>query len=204
VDQADEHAGRWDLVRLFDPDRPVRAAPAIWRADAASQIVSLAPAPPGFLGVASLPEALPKAQYDTGDTRHVVLDLGGIRHRFDVLTAVPGSPLAILLPPLGDPLRAAACDAARRMFAGLSTGEAAAAMQPSALQRRRLTLLLRVLDAWLAGASNREIGGTIVYPWLADIDALGWKAMSERRRVQRLVAEARDLAAAGFRDLLRA
>jgi len=182
----------------------VRAAPAIWRADAASQIVSLAPAPPAFSGPAALPNVAPAAQCDGGDALHVVLDIGGVRHRFHVLTAAPETPLAILLPPHGDTLRAAACDTARRMFACLSTAEPATAMRPSALHRRRLTLLLQVLDAWLAGASNREIGGSIVYPWLAGADSLVWKAMGERRRVQRLVAEARDLASSGFRDLLRA
>jgi hypothetical protein len=60
-----------------------------------------------------------------------------------------------------------------------------------------------VLDAWLAGAGNREIGLRLVYPWLAGTGALAWKSMSERRRVQRLVAEARALAASGYRDLLR-
>ena len=65
------------------------------------------------------------------------------------------------------------------------------------------TLLLRILEASLAGASNREIGLRLVYPWLAGTDALAWKATSERRRVQRLVAEARDLSASGYRDLLR-
>ena len=194
---------RWGLVRMFDPRRAVRSAPAIWRPDCASQIVSLAPAPPGLPGAASLPEGAAAAECLAGDARDIVLETGGVRHRLHVLGAASDAPLAILLPPLGDPLRVAACDAARRMLAGLSVAEAASAMRPSALQRQRLALLLRVLDASLAGASNREIGMGIVYPWLAATDAVAWKAMSERRRVQRLVAEARDLAASSYRSLLR-
>jgi hypothetical protein len=196
-------ARRWGLARLFDPDRPARLAPAIWRGDCASQIVSLAPAPADLPGAAALPDVAPVAEFHVGDARHLVLDIAGVRHRLHVRGATPRAPLAILLPPLGDTLRAAACDAVRRMFAGLSVAEPVAALRPSALQRQRLTLLLRVLDASLAGATNREIGLRIVYPWLAEIDAVSWKATSERRRVQRLVAEARDLAALGYRDLLR-
>jgi hypothetical protein len=193
---------RWGLVRMFDPRRPVRAAPAIWRPDCASQIVSLAPAP-GLAGAAPLPEAAAVADYLAGEARDLVLDTDGVRHRLHILGARTGMPLAILLPLLGDPLRVAACDAARRMLAGLSVTEPASAMRPSALQRQRLTLLLRVLDASLADASNREIGTAIVYPWLNGTDAVAWKATSERRRVQRLVAEARDLATSGYRSLLR-
>lgn len=188
---------------MFDPDRPVRAAPAIWRADRASQIVSLAPAPAGFAGAAALPAVDSVAEYRDGGTRHVVLDRGGVRHRLHVLTDIAAVPLAILLPPRTGPLGAAACDAARRLFARRGMADSASAMRPSVLQHRRLALLLRVLDASLAGMSNREIGLTIVYPWLGETPSLAWKSMSERRRVQRLVAEARALAATGYRDLLR-
>lgn len=197
-------ARRWGLSRMFDPDRPVRSEPAIWRRDCASQVVSLAFAPAGFPGAAPLPDVVPMAESATADGRDLVLDIAGVRHRLHLEETVPGALLAILLPPLGDPLRAAACDAARRMFARLSTAEPAAAMRPSIVQRRRLAMLLRVLDASLRGAANREIGVRIVYPWLAGTNAVAWKSTSERRRVQRLVAEARDLAASGYRDLLRA
>lgn len=196
-------AQRWGLVRMFDPRRMVRSAPALWRGDCASQIVPLTPAPPGLPGAARLPEAVATAENLAGEVRDLVLEAGGVRHRLRVLGAGSRAPVAILLPPLADPLRFAACDAARRMLAGLSVAEPASALRPSALQRQRLALLLRVLDASLAGASNREIGSAIVYPWLAGTDAVAWKAMSERRRVQRLVAEARDLAASGYRGLLR-
>lgn len=200
---AQDEARRWGLVRLFDPDRPVRTAPALWRADCASQIVSLVPAPADLPGAAPLPDIAPLVQFEGADARHLVFDAAGVRHRLYIRTVTPGVPLAILLPPLGDPLRTAASDAVRRTVAGLGMSEAALALRPSVLQQRRLALLLRVLDASLAGAGNREIGLGVVYPWLAGTDALSWKAMSERRRVQRLVAEARDLAASGYRDLLR-
>ena len=199
-----DEARRWGLTTLFDPGRSARSTPAIWRADCASQIVSLAQVPADFPGAAPLPDTVPSAEFRDGSARQLVLDMAGVRHRFHVRAADQIAPLTILLPPLCDPLHAAACDAARRMFAGLSLAEPALAMRPSALQRQRLALLLRVLDASLAGASNREIGVRIVYPWLAGTDSLTWKATSERRRVQRLLDEARGLAAFAYRDLLAA
>lgn len=199
-----EEAARWGLVHWFDPDRPVRATPAIWRADCASQIVSLVAAPERFAGAAALPDVAPSAELVFAGARHLVFDIGAARHRFEVAAPVRDAPLAILLPPRGDALRAAACDTARRMFAGLSVAEPVAVLRPSTLQRRRLALLLDILDASLAGATNREIGTEIVYPWLAGADAVAWKAMSERRRVQRLVAEAHHLAASAYRGLLTA
>jgi hypothetical protein len=188
---------------MFDPARMVRSAPAVWRAECAAQVVALVPAPTGLPGAGLLPGVVATAETLSEDARDLVVDAAGVRHRLHVLGPAREAPLAILLPPLGDPLRVAACDAARRMFAGLSVAESASVLRPKALQRQRLVLLLlRVLDASLAGASIREIGVSTVYPWLAGIDAVAWKAASERRRVQRLVAEARHLAASGYRALL--
>lgn len=193
----------WGLVRMVDPRRPVRSAPALWRANCASQVVALAPSLPGLPGGAALLHVAALADHAADGIRDLVFDRGGVRHRFHVGSADPGAPLAILVPPLCDPLRVAACEAARRMFAQLSMSEPASAMCPSALQRQRLTLLLRVFDAWVSGATNRAIGVEIVYPWLAAADAIAWKTTSERRRVQRLVGEARELVASGYRALLR-
>lgn len=194
-------ARRWGLVRLFDPDRSVRTTPAIWRADCASQIVSLVAVPPVFAGAAKLPGIAATGEFSHDGTRHLVFDIAGVRHRFQICGSDRGG-LAILLPPRASTLGAAACDAARRMFAGLNMADAARFLQPSVLQRQRLTLLLRVLDASRGGASNREIGTRIVYPWLAGTEAAAWKATSERRRIQRLVDEAHGLAASAYRDLL--
>jgi len=200
--EGEAEARRWGLVRFFDPGLPVRAEPAIWLPGCAAQLVSLVTAPGDFAGAAALPPAPRVVDFLSDGDRWIVVDGAGARHRLRVIGGGDG-PLAILLAPRGEALRAAACDAARRFFAGLGGGDAAAALRPSALQRRRLALLLRILDAWRAGASNRAIGLGIVYPWMAEMDALAWKGTSERRRVQRLVAEARTLASHGYRDLLR-
>lgn len=202
ADAARAEAARWGLVRLFDPAAPVHAAPALWRPECASQVVSLAPAPQTLPGAAPLGEVAPIADLASPTSRDLVVAHDGVRHRLHVVGGMCDAPLAILLAPLGDPLRVAACDAARRMLAGRRIAEPRSALRPSPVQRRRLVLLLAVLDAARAGAGNRAIGTRIVYPWITDIGAAAWKASSERRRVQRLVAEARHLAASGYRALL--
>lgn len=195
---------RYGLVRLFDPELGARLAPAIWRSDTASQIVTLAPPPAGFDGASVLPDTVFAADIEAHGHRHVVADCGAVRHRFLISSSDPFARLVILLAPLGDTLHAAACDAARRAIGGLRMSETASVLRPSPLQQQRLALLLRVLDAAHAGASNREIGARIVYPWLVGTDAAAWKSMSERRRVQRLIAEAHALADGGYRRLLKA
>ena len=193
----------WGLAGYFDPDRPVRAAPAIWELEVASQVVPLARTRTPLAGAAALPRVAPTAEFLAAGRCHFVIDHDGIRHRLEVDPGWDAAPLVILLPPHADALRVAACDAARRLFARLGAREVAEALRPSALQRRRLFLLLQVLDASLAGASLREIGTVIVYPWMAGTGALAWRSSSERRRVQRLIAGARRLADRGYRDLLR-
>ncbi|MCA1200164.1 DUF2285 domain-containing protein [Sphingomonas sp. R647] len=193
---------RLGLAYPFDPDLPVRDAPACWAPGVAAQLVTLQAAPVAFPGAAALPDVVPTAMWRRGDVHDLVLDHTGVRHRLQVVSSDPGAPLVILLAPCADALRTACADAARRLLAGLSAAPPAAVMRPSALQRRRLTLLLGVLDLSLAGATTRAIGTGLVYPWLGDIGAQVWKTTSERRRVQRLIGEARQLMDGGYRALL--
>ncbi len=196
-------AQEFGLVTFFDPDRPVRTAPAVWQLETASQIVALASVTPAVPGAAPMPNVAITAELLVAGRLHFIVDSGGIRHRFELDEQDQFGTLVILLGPRAGALRAAASDAARRLFLGLGTREVAAALRPSALQHRRLALLLQVLDAFLSGASLRDIGTSIVYPWMSGASALAWRASSERRRTQRLLAEALDLAAGGYRTLLK-
>ena len=112
-------------------------------------------------------------------------------------------PLVVLLPTEDLPSRVAAAERARRLLAGLPP-DSHPAHWPSPFQRQRLCLLLRVLDAAQSGTGTRGIGTRILYPWLEGLDAQAWKAASERRRTQRLVAEARHMMRRGYRELLLA
>lgn len=79
---------------------------------------------------------------------------------------------------------------------------AAQTFAPTELQRGRLTLLLRILDAEEAGLSKREIAQALVYPNLPALHGATWKGSAERRRVHRLSLDAARLRDAGGRDLL--
>lgn len=177
-------------------------APALWAPSSTAQLVTLAAAPAEFAGAAILPALVPRAACGARGAHHLVIDHGDLRHRLHILEPDLGAPLVILLAPSRDPLRAACADAARRLIAGISTAPGASAMRPSALQRRRLALLLGVLDRACAGATTRAIGTGLVYPWLAQIGAQAWKSSSERRQVQRLIEQARALMQGGYRTLL--
>ncbi len=187
----------------FDPDLTASDAPALWRADAAASVVALDRAPPGFAGVCALAGiGVPAACGEDAAGRHLVYETITARHRLWLRTPDDDAPLVILLKLTADPIAADAADAARRFLSGAPLAAGSAALHPSRFQRQRLALLLRVLDADLAGASNRQIGSGILYPWLAELPADSWKSSSERRRTQRLIAEARHMMRAGYRDLL--
>jgi hypothetical protein len=57
-------------------------------------------------------------------------------------------------------------------------------------------------DALAEGASAREIAFGIVFPNHAVLVGAMWKGSSERRHAMRLIASARRLVCAGYRDLL--
>jgi hypothetical protein len=72
------------------------------------------------------------------------------------------------------------------------------------MQRRaRLVLLLRVLDAYAAGAKPREIAAAFLDPAAASIPSLEWKSSAMRRKAKRLIKEALVLRNGGYLKLLR-
>jgi hypothetical protein len=186
----------------FDPDRDVLDAPAFWDEALAASVVTLGAAPPHLADNGSALTGLePVATWSDGASRHLVIDANGHRHRILLWRAVPTHPLAILLPQTCDIVRIAAAEAVRALLAGCPS-RGAVDPGPSAFQRQRLALLVKILDAVLAGQTVRTIGTTLVAPRLAGIGAAAWKASSERRRVQRMIGEAKALVRGGYRALL--
>jgi hypothetical protein len=197
--------GNGAFIFSFDPYRTALEAPALWCADTASAVVALDRAPPDFPEARPLDERLvPVADRSDFSGRHLVIDRPDRRHRFWMRDPSAGIPLVILFPATRDPVRCAAVEATRRLIAGMPSEPAGAAYRPSLFQRQRLVTLLTILDAALAGLGGREIGTWLLYPWLADINAQAWKASSERRRTQRLIAETRLMMTIGYRHLLSA
>jgi hypothetical protein len=193
---------RWGLAHPFDPALAVRDAPAFWAPGVAAQLVILRAADDDIPGAAPLPALVPTRARMINGAHDLVLDHDGLRHRFRILSDDLRAPLVIQLAPVASALRAASADAARRLIAGIGTASAGSLMRPSTLQHRRLSLLLGMLDMAVAGATTREIGVSLVYPWLTSMRAEAWKSTSERRRIQRLIGEARGLVEGGYRSLL--
>jgi hypothetical protein len=194
--------GTGACARSFDPTCDPIASPAIWEVASAAAVVTLGSAPP-HMAVAgrSLSAFAATSAHEDGDCRHLVIDADGIRYRLLLWRTAVSDRLAVLLPATADPARIVAADAVRALLAG-APPRLSPVLAPTAFQRRRLVLLLAVLDAHRAGETGRAIGTSIVAPRLAGISAAAWKGSGERRRVQRLIGEALGLMHGGYRALL--
>ena len=104
------------------------------------------------------------------------------------------------------PLRLAAIRRFERRLAGAARTRSPPGFRPTAFQRRRLDLLLAILDAIQdreRRATTHEIARRLVYPRMTIGRGSEWKSSSERRRTQRLIHEALGLMQGGYLRLLR-
>lgn len=140
--------------------------------------------------------------------RHLVLgDVDG-PHRVWMRGASDDMPLAyVLVRDLDIELRHAAVRRLDRRLAGAPPARLPPGFRPSPFQRRRLSLLLDLLDGVLSRdgdhPSSHELARTIVYPGMTIGRGAEWKSSTERRRTQRLIEEAVALMNGGYRALLR-
>lgn len=79
----------------------------------------------------------------------------------------------------------------------------ATGIAPTAYQRSRLILLLRLLDAEQDGLSRRKMAFSILYPHHIAMRSAEWKASNERRRFYRMLEDAHFLCEGGYRSLLK-
>lgn len=100
------------------------------------------------------------------------------------------------------PVRLAVAARLERRLTGLSAGPLPPVLKPTAFQRRRLTLLVNLLEAALARVSRREMAMVLIYPKMKALRSAEWEASGERRRTQRLVSQALALMEGGYRALL--
>lgn len=143
----------------------------------------------------------------TSQGRHLVLGDGKRHHR--ILFLHPCSAGRGYLVPQDRWVRSrlAAIDAFDRSYRQSNSARSNDLLSPSPHQRRRLTLLLNILDVMHRSdsgiATTREITKRVVYP-NADLGrAIEWKSSSYRRQTQRLIKEARFLVEGGYRWLLK-
>jgi hypothetical protein len=73
---------------------------------------------------------------------------------------------------------------------------------PTYYQRLRLAQLLAVHDALSAGASPHELAFTLVFRNRTPLVGGEWKSAGERRHVHRLITDANQMVATGYRTLL--
>ena len=93
-------------------------------------------------------------------------------------------------------------DLLRRLMDLAATHELRPRLYPSAARASRFRVVLRALDAWLAGASQREIAIAIVGPRRVEAD---WGDPGDhlRDRIRRAVRRGRTLMERGYLALLR-
>jgi hypothetical protein len=141
------------------------------------------------------------AQAKTERGRHIVLASMRARHRL-VITHSAERDGYFVPKDHSIPIRLAALGAFHDLRSRQTVGSPAA-LKPTAYQRRRLALLLAILDRLEQSATVRQIAHELVLPGLGYERAIEWKTSSHRRQAQRLIAEARRMMAIGYRDLLR-
>lgn len=104
-------------------------------------------------------------------------------------------------------LRRAAAHRLDRRLVGAPPMRLPPGFAPTPFQRRRLGMLLDILDAVLdrerTGITSHEIARRHVYPGMTIGRGNEWKSSAERRRTQRLIDEALALMNGGYRVLLR-
>mgnify|MGYP001043162979 FL=1 len=146
----------------------------------------------------------PGATLDQADGRHMVLDESSGAHRLWYLDPAPGQPLGVLIPLDADfRIRLDAALRFHRRLTGTPVGPLPLGWRLTAMQRRRLILMLRALDGRQAGASYRDIALALFDAQEARWPARDWKCSAARSHVIRLVADAIALMNGGYRKLLR-
>ncbi|MGE8134106.1 DUF2285 domain-containing protein [Novosphingobium subterraneum] len=167
----------------------------------------LAPALPGLSGIASQTILIGRtiiSDFSDGHDRHLVLaDRNGL-HRITIVT--PEHPYGHHVAIMPDDYWAIRL-AVLEQFAGNASLGTFGCLHPTTAQRRRLTLMLKVLDCLnatkLPKPTLRGIAEAVLYPRHDLGRAIEWKCSSERRQTQRLLNSARYLMQGGYRELLK-
>lgn len=200
----------WGLMFPINPDSSAWSDPAIWLSEAAPAILIFEPTPLTPRGLTIdriLTDQEIMLDRSHGQGRHIYLASQKGLHRLwfnnpdtDASFAAKvntGSDFGIRI------------DALRSFHASLSspsTSHSSKCLLPTAFQRFRLNLMLKVLDYLTVadpGATIRSVSSNVTYPHSSFSSAAEWKGSSERRRTQRLIGQARFLTKSGYRELLK-
>jgi hypothetical protein len=181
--------------------------PVVWRPELTAITVVLDAAPEGFTTAAPIdPRTLGALLADLAgiDGRHVVVADAAGEHRLWLRDAVPGRPLAAVIPLDKDFLtRIASLLRFHRRLLGRAAGPLPRGWPLTAYRLARLDLMLRALDLRQAGATYRDIAVELGRRDAAQLPATEWKISAARSFVVRLVRDATALMNGDYRKLLR-
>ncbi len=177
-------------------------ASILWQPEFLPTSVLVVAAPRNFTRARNLDRLnLAAAQTDHAgpEGRRIILGNG---HQLWLPPVGPGEPLAALIPFDDDvPLRIAGLLRFWQHVAGQRLSSPPRSMRLTTQRRARLILMLRALDAHLAGATYREIASVLFGD--EAVAEPGWKTSPVRARTIRLVQDAIAMMEGGYFDLLR-
>ncbi|WP_373491725.1 DUF2285 domain-containing protein [Parasphingorhabdus sp.] len=137
--------------------------------------------------------------------RHMVFEGNYRRYRILIKPARLGLESGFIIQ--HDSWLEARISAIREFNKALEGAEILKPTRPTNYQRRRLELLLAILDSLFLPDGRRrtlrQLAQTVIYPRSDLGRAIEWKSSSERRHTQRLVSEAHHLMREGYRALLQ-
>jgi hypothetical protein len=185
-----------------DPNLPADRAPVVWLPHLNPATVFVAPAPDKCAEARPISELTPAFSRRTADGEHWLLDQGSDALPVALIGgANTAGPSAVVIPidsSFNMRIKAALC-----LVNAMADGTPGRAPETlTAQQRRRLGLILRSLDGWLADGSYREIAEVLFGPNSVPAGR-AWSTDGVRGRTIRLCKRGRDLMNGAYLDLLR-
>lgn len=200
-------AERWGLLAFEAPQLGAPVARPMWRAEIHPYVLQAAAAPSGeacdSFELTRL-QSISRLVTASDGREHLLISDGLHSIRLDLLSgSLKEGPVRLQYRLAGFGSAERPLLTLRRLLALWRIGRFAAALHPVEARAGRFVLMLRAHDALASGATQREIAAELLS---AEAGEVRWRvsAPTVRSRVQRLVRNARAMAAGGYAALLGA